>query len=299
MTHKTCLILAGPTAAGKTALAIQLAQALDTEILSADSRQCYRGMPIGTAQPTAAERAAVPHHFIDEFPITDGLNAAFYEAYGLRVLKEIFRKKDLAVVVGGTGLYIKALLEGLDEMPEVIPEIAAAVEAGYKENGPEWLREKLLAEDPKTFAAIDNRNPARLLRALSFHRSTGKSLMDFRKNAPVERPFRTIKIALDLPRPVLYDRINQRVDAMMEAGLLEEVKSLLPFRNLRPLQTVGYSELFRHLDGEWTLEEAVDKIKQHTRNYAKRQLTWFRNAGGYKWVDAGAADAVERVLNAV
>ncbi len=281
MTHKTCLILAGPTAVGKTALAVAVAQALGTEVLSADSRQCYQGMAIGTAQPTEAERAAVPHHFIDCFPVTEGLNAAFYEAYGLRVLEEIFRKKDVAVVVGGTGLYIKALLEGLDEMPKVIPEIAAAVEAGYKENGPEWLREKLLAEDPKTFAAIDNRNPARLLRALAFHRSTGKSLVDFRKNAPVERPFRVVKMALDLPRPALYDRINRRVDAMMEAGLLEEVKSLLPFRNLRPLQTVGYSELFRHLDGEWTLEEAVEKIKQHTRNYAKRQLTWFRNAGGY------------------
>ncbi len=299
MTHKTCLVIAGPTAVGKTALAIAVAQALGTEILSADSRQCYQGMAIGTAQPTPEERAFVPHHFVDCFSVTEGLNAGFYEGYGLRILDEIFRKKDVAVVCGGTGLYIKALLEGLDEMPPVIPEIAGAVEAGYKENGPDWLRERLLEEDPKTFAVIDNRNPARLLRALSFHRSTGKSLVDFRKNTPVERPFRVVKIALDLPRPVLYDRIHQRVDAMMGNGLLEEVKAMLPYRDLRPLQTVGYSELFRHLDGKWTLEEAVDKIKQHTRNYAKRQLTWFRNAGGYEWISAERPDAVAKILAAV
>ncbi len=277
-------------------MAIEVAQALGTEILSADSRQCYKGMAIGTAQPTPQERAAVPHHFVDEFPVTESLNAGFYEAYGRRVLEEIFRKNDVAVVCGGTGLYLKALLEGLDEMPPVDGEVAAALEAGYKENGTEWLRDALRAADPKTFHAIDHDNPARLLRALSFYRSTGKSLVDFRKNAPVERPFRTVKVGLDLPRPVLYDRINHRVVAMLEAGLLEEVKNLLPFRDLRPLQTVGYSELFRYLNGEWALEEAVDKIKQHTRNYAKRQMTWFRNAGGYEWILADSPDAAEQIL---
>lgn len=296
---KTALIIAGPTAVGKTRIAIQVAQALGTEILSADSRQCYEGMAIGTAQPTIEERAAVLHHFVDCFPITQPQSAAGFEAYGLQILEEIFLKKDIAVVCGGTGLYLRAMLEGLDEMPPTDPEITSALEESYKAHGPEILRESLLTEDPKTFAAIDNHNPARLLRALAFFRTTGKSLVDFQQQRPKKRPFRTVKIALELPREILYERINTRVDVMIKGGLLDEVKSLLPYQNLRPLNTVGYAEIFRYLSGEWTLEQAVEKIKQHTRNYAKRQMTWFRNVGGYEWLRADAPDVAERILSTV
>ncbi len=256
-------------------------------------------MAIGTAQPTAEEQDAVHHHYVDCFPVTQQQSAADFEDFGLQVLEEIFREKDVAVVCGGTGLYLKALLEGLDEMPQTDPEIAALLEREYKANGPQILREKLLTEDPKTFAAIDNHNPARLLRALAFFRSTGKSLLDFQQQQPKERPFRTVKIALELPREILYERVNHRVDAMMKAGLLEEVKSFLPHQHLRPLNTVGYAEIFRHLNGEWTLETAIEKLKQHTRNYAKRQMTWFRNVGDYAWLRADAEDISTQLLQAL
>jgi tRNA dimethylallyltransferase len=293
---KTAFVIAGPTAVGKTGVAIQLAQALQTEILSADSRQCYQGMAIGTAQPSEDEQAAVRHHFVDCIPVTAPQNAAGFEIYGLQVLEQIFRKADTAVICGGTGLYLKALLQGLDPMPEVNPEIRKATEAESVQNGLDWLRERLLEEDPATFDSIDPYNPARLLRALTFVRSSGKSLLSFQQGRQTKRPFRTVCIALDRPREVLYERINERVRAMLEAGLVDEVRALMPFRELQPLQTVGYAEIFRMLDGDWTLAQAAEKIAQHTRNYAKRQLTWFRNSGQYQWLDAGSAQVVATIL---
>lgn len=296
---KTVLVIAGPTAVGKTALSIEVAEAAGTGILSADSRQCYQGMAIGTAQPGAEELARVPHHFINELLVEDHFSAARYESYGLEVINQIFRKQDVAVVCGGTGLYLKALCEGLDETPEVDPAIAADVDTTYKTEGLSWLQARVREEDPAGYASVDAQNPARLLRILAFVRTTGHSLTKYQKRSPKTRSFRIVKYALELPRPLLYSRIEQRVDAMMDAGLLAEAQALYPKRHLKALQTVGYAELFEYFDGKWSLDEAVSKIKQHTRNYAKRQMTWFRNEGSYLPLAADDPDAVAIMLAAV
>lgn len=277
------IVVAGPTAVGKTAVALALARQFGTAVISADSRQCYREMNIGTAKPDAAELAAVPHYFINSHSVKDPVNAAEFEKYALAQLERIFRKNKVAVLCGGTGLYIKAVCEGMDEMPEVDREIADSVQASFNEKGMGWLREKVAAEDPEFYAQGEIQNPARLLRALAFKRSSGRSILHYQSGQIKKRPFNVIPIALDLPREELYAGIDQRVDKMMRAGLLEEVRSLLPWRSLRSLNTVGYSELFDCLEGKMSLEEAVGKIKQHTRNYAKRQLTWFRKDRSWHW----------------
>lgn len=294
--HKTVFVIAGPTAVGKTGLSIQLAQALHTAILSADSRQCYKEMNIGTAKPTPAELDAVKHYFIDAFSVTESLTAADYETLALDYLDEIFKTSDSAVVCGGTGLYIKALCEGLDSMPEVNADIAREVNDDYRLQGLNWLQRVVKAEDPEFFRQGETKNPARLIRALIFKRSTGESIIYFRTGEKKQRPFRIIKLALELPRDVLYERINQRVDVMMEQGLLEEVKRLYPLKHLKNLQTVGYAELFDYLDGRYTLDEAVNKIKQNTRNYAKRQLTWFKKDKEFNWFSADDPNLVEKIL---
>lgn len=294
---KTVFVIAGPTAVGKTAIAIGLAKALGTSVISADSRQCYREMTIGTAKPNANELAEVKHYFIDEFPVTEEITAAGYEKLALGYLKEIFKTSDYAVVCGGTGLYIKALCEGLDEMPPVDEQVDAEVTEMYKAEGMDWLQHAVKNEDPAFYAEGEIQNPARLMRALVFKRSTGESILDYRTGHKKERPFRIIKVALELPREVLYERINYRVDEMMKQGLAEEVKALYPHRHLKNLQTVGYSELFDYLDGKLTLNEAVDKIKQHTRNYAKRQLTWFRKDKDMNWLDAGDTAVIEKITS--
>jgi tRNA dimethylallyltransferase len=251
-------------------------------------------MAIGTAQPTPAGLAAVKHYFISQFPVTELQTAASFERLALGWLEDIFRDREFAVVCGGTGLYIRALCEGLDAMPDVDATIIADVEAAYKSGGLEWLQDTLRNEDAR-FAAesAEWHNPARLLRALSFKRATGESILAYRSGAKKERPFRIIKYALDIPRDELYARINRRTQLMMEAGLLEEARAMLPHRDLPPLQTVGYAELFDYFDGKYNLEEAVDKIAQHTRNYAKRQITWFKKDAEMKWVKP------EELLNSV
>jgi tRNA dimethylallyltransferase len=290
-------IICGPTAVGKTSIAVELAKRLGTSIISADSRQCYKEMSIGTAKPTPEELAEVKHYFIDEFPVTEALSAADYEKLALGYLEEIFKTANTAVVCGGTGLYIKALCEGLDDMPEPDAEVSTDVNEAYKVGGMDWLREAVQNEDPAFYEQAESENPARLIRALVFKRSTGESITEYRSGEKKERNFRTIKIGLELPRELLYERINKRVDMMMDNGLLEEVKSLYPQRQLKNLQTVGYVELFDHLDGNCTLQEAVDKIKQHTRNYAKRQMTWFRKDKEVQWVRADEADIVNKILS--
>jgi tRNA dimethylallyltransferase len=294
--QKTVFIIAGPTAVGKTAVAIKLAQKLGTSIISADSRQCYKEMTIGTAKPSPEELASVRHFFIDDFSVKDEITAADYERLALSYLDLIFREKDVAVVCGGTGLYIKALTEGLDDMPEVDETVAAQVNDLYKQEGLESLQQALSTEDPLFFAQAETENPARLMRALIFKRCTGRSITEFRTGQKKQRPFLIIKCVLDAPREELYRRIDVRVDQMMEQGLLEEVKSLYAFRDLKNLQTVGYSELFDYLDGKYELEAAINKIKQHTRNYAKRQLTWFRKDKAYHWFDASDEQLVEKIL---
>ena len=294
-THPTIVIIAGPTAVGKTGLAIAAAQLLGTSVVSADSRQCYQGMIIGTAQPSLQEQKAVRHYFINEFPVTTGLTAADYEQLALGYLQDIFRERNVAIVCGGTGLYIKALCEGLDEMPGVNPDIAAFVETQYKTLGLAWLQQETQLADPGFFAQADIHNPARLMRGLIFFRSTGQSILGFRAGQRKERPFRIIKVGLELPREQLYDRINARVDIMMDEGFLEEAKSFFPQRHLKNLQTVGYTELFDHLEGKTSLQEAIALIKQHTRNYAKRQMTWFRKDPEIQWMQANEPGVIQKI----
>jgi tRNA dimethylallyltransferase len=284
--QKKLLVIAGPTAVGKTAIAIEVAKSLGTEIISADSRQCYRGMSIGTAQPSTEERATVPHHFVDCYEVQEALSAADFERYALDQLNQIFSKSQYAVVCGGTGLYIKALCEGLDDMPAIDAIISQMVSDRYAAEGMDWLREELRQKDPEFAAMGEMENPARMLRALAFKLSVGKSIVQYRTAIKKDRPFEIINIGLELPREQLYERINQRVDIMMQQGLLQEAQQLYPQRNLKNLQTVGYTELFDYLNNTMTLEQAVDKIKQHSRNYAKRQLTWFKKDKAFTWLNA-------------
>ncbi len=296
LASKTIYVIAGPTAVGKTAVAIELAKRLGTSIVSADSRQCYKEMTIGTAKPYTEELQSVKHYFIDEFPVTASLTAADYERLALGYLNEIFTNNDTAVVCGGTGLYIKALTDGIDDMPPVNEDIQEEVNKGYKEHGVQWLQEAIMNEDPWFFQTGEKDNPVRLIRALVFRRSTGESIMQYRSGEKKERNFTTIKIGLELPREELYERINKRVDTMTEKGLLEEVKALHPYKELKNLQTVGYSELFDYLDNKCSLQEAVEKIKQHSRNYAKRQMTWFKKDKEMEWYSPEDERIIEKIL---
>lgn len=281
---------------GKTAAAIALAQRLGTAIVSADSRQCYEGMTIGTAKPNIEELAAVPHHFINCFPPTTLLSAADYEKLALGYLQDIFTTHDTAVVCGGTGLYIKALCEGLDEMPNTNPEINSQVEATYREQGIVWLQQAIAAEDPEFYKTGEIQNPARMLRALAFVRTSGTSILQYRTSKPKVRTFSTVKVALDLPREVLYTRINDRVNNMLSQGLVAEVQALIPYRHLKNLQTVGYAEIFDYLDGTCSLQVATEKIQQHSRNYAKRQITWFKKDTQFNWLSANDPELTEKIL---
>ncbi len=281
---------------GKTAIAIALAKRLGTEIVSADSRQCYREMSVGTAKPSAEELLVVKHHFIDTHSVTTALDAADYETLALGYLQDIFATHDAAIVCGGTGLYIKALCEGLDTMPAVSDEVVRDVNNEYETRGLQWLQHAVMEEDPDFYKEGEIKNPARLLRALIFKRSVGESIINYRTGEKKKRDFRIVRVGLELPREVLYERINTRVDKMMENGLLDEVRNLYSLRHLKNLQTVGYSELFEHIEGLYTLPEAVDKIKQNTRHYAKRQMTWFRKDKEMHWLQADDPQVVDKIL---
>jgi tRNA dimethylallyltransferase len=282
---KKLIIIGGPTASGKTDFAIQLAQHFGTEILSADSRQFYEEMSIGTAKPQLSDLAKIKHHFIGNLSIHASYSVGDFERDALVVLNTIFEKNDYAIMVGGTGLYIRAVCEGLDMFPDVPLSIRQDFEAIFEKEGIEPLQKLLQEVDNEYFNQIDIQNPRRIIRALSVWKASGQPFSSFRSGAKAERDFTPIYMALDLPREVLYDRINRRVDIMMTEGLLEEAKILYPFKSLNALQTVGYTELFAHFDGQMNLSEAVDKIKQHTRNYAKRQTTWFRKNDFWQRVD--------------
>lgn len=281
--NKTIVIVAGPTAVGKTALAIELAAYFHTSIISADSRQCYKELNIGVAKPSQEELQKVNHFFINSHSVEEEVTAAAYESYALKVTEDLFQDNNIVIVTGGTGLYLKALCEGLDEIPAVDEGVREQLIVAYKEAGIEWLQNELKAKDPLYAAKGEMQNPQRMLRALEVVLGTGQSILSFRKAMPKNRPFAIIKTALDLPREELYERINHRVDLMMEQGLLQEVQSLIPYRHLNSLQTVGYRELFDYFDSETSLEEAVRLIKQNTRHYAKRQLTWFRKDKEIHW----------------
>lgn len=276
MSNKTCIIISGPTAVGKTAMAVALALKYKTSIISADSRQCYKELTIGVAKPSKEELALVHHYFINSHSIQDEITAAGFEKYALKAVEEIFDKNDLAIMVGGTGLYIKAFCEGLDAIPPVDPSIREAIIQQYEEKGILWLQQVLKEKDPQYFETGEIQNPQRMMRALEVMQSTGHSILHFQKGDKVVRNFNIIKIGITLPREVLYSRINLRVENMLEEGLLDEVKGLITFKQLNALQTVGYSELFDYFDGNCTREAAIDAIKKNTRHYAKRQETWFR-----------------------
>lgn len=273
------IVVGGPTASGKTDFAIRLALHYRTVILSADSRQFYREMRIGTARPDEAQLAAVPHYFIGHLSVTDSYSVGDYERDALALLDELFQKHKVVILTGGSGLYIKALCEGLDEFPEVPAEIRDAVEQIYKNEGIKALQRELKSVDPTYYDIVDTQNPQRLIRAISVYRASGRPYSAFRTQQSVPRNFIPIYIQLDWPRDVLYARINERVTRMMEEGLLEEARQLYPLRHHNALQTVGYQELFDYFDGHCTLEEAVDLIRQNSRRYAKRQLTWMRRYG--------------------
>jgi len=281
---KTCIIIAGPTAVGKTTFAIQLAQHLDTQIISADSRQCFKELNIGVAKPAADELLAVSHYFINSHSINEEVNAVVFEQYALQKVHEIFKRHDTAIMVGGTGLYIKAFCEGIDALPDINSLIREQIIAGYEKNGLEWLQKEVAYNDPAYFSKGEIKNPQRLMRTLEVKLSSGKSITSFQTQQKKQRNFKIIKIGLELSKEQLHKNINERVDVMMQQGLLDEVKKLQPFKNLNALQTVGYKELFGYLDAAATLENAVERIKINTRQYAKRQMTWFKKDAEIKWI---------------
>ena len=282
--QKTVIIIGGPTAVGKTAVSIAVAKHFGTEIISADSRQCYKELCIGVARPSEEELAAIPHHFIASHSIWQKVTAATFEDFALEKISELFQRNDTVVMVGGTGLYIKAFEEGMDPIPDVPNDLHEQMIEAYKQNGIEWLQNRVKERDPQFYEHGEIQNPQRLLRALEVVMVAGRSILSFRTGAKKERPFKVVKLALDLPREMLYQRINSRVEDMMQAGLLDEVRSLMPYQQLNALQTVGYKELFAYLNNEISINEAVESIKQNTRRYAKRQLTWFRKNETFHWL---------------
>lgn len=283
---KTLIVIAGPTAVGKTAAAIKLARQLNTEIISADSRQFYREMSIGTAKPDAEELSQAKHHFIDSHSITENFTVGDFEKQALQLLDELFKTHDDVIMVGGSGLFIQAVTQGFDDLPTANPAIRERLNQLFAERGIEYLQDKLKTADAYYYQEVDLNNPQRLIRALEVFEATGKPFSSYRKAIRNRRPFETVKIALNLPREILYDRINQRVDLMVKRGLIEEVRALLPYRHLNALNTVGYSELFDYFDGKIDLDTAISLIKQNTRRFAKRQLTWFRKDKEIKWLMA-------------
>lgn len=294
---KHLIVIAGATATGKTSMAIELAKRFDTEILSADSRQFYREMTIGTAKPTEEELASAKHHFINSLSVKDDYSVGDFEKDALRVLDKIYESKDVAIMAGGSGLFIRAVCEGLDKFPEVPKKIKADLESLFRANGIESLQTELAQTDPDYYKIVDQQNPVRLQRALSVIRASGKPFSSFLNQPKPKRDFHPIYILLEMPREKLYQKINHRVDKMMETGLLKEVESLLPFGKFQSLQTVGYQELISYFNQELSLERAIELIKQNSRRYAKRQMTWFRKREHWKAFESGdVSGVVEQVM---
>ncbi|MFD1014960.1 tRNA (adenosine(37)-N6)-dimethylallyltransferase MiaA [Winogradskyella rapida] len=282
---KFLISIVGPTAIGKTALSIKLAQHFNTEIISADSRQFFKEMNIGTAVPSTEELQAAPHHFIQNKSIQTTYNVGDFEREAILKLQELHQKQDVVVMVGGSGLYVKAVKDGLDYFPEVDAQIRTDLNAKFEKDGLEVLHEQLKTLDPKAYRTIAIDNPKRVIRALEICIGTGQPYTSFLTDPEKERPFKTISIGLNAERSIIYDRINQRVDLMVENGLLDEVKGLLPYKDLNALNTVGYKELFQYFEDHHSLDFALSEIKKNTRRFAKRQLTWFRKDPSIEWFD--------------
>jgi len=298
MMNKTLISIVGPTGIGKTSLSIKLAASFQTEIISADSRQFYREIPIGTAAPTLEEQKAVPHHFIHHKSITEPYSVGDFEREAINCIDSI--QKPIVIMVGGSGLYVQAVVHGLDHFPKIDEGIRTQLNSELKTKGLTALQDELKERDLKAFEAIDIENPHRVIRALEIFRGTGTPYSSFLGKEKNKRKFKTIQIGLTAERSVVYERINKRVDMMMEQGLLDEVKSVAEQRNLNALNTVGYKELFQYLDGNCTLEFAVEEIKKNSRRFAKRQFTWFKNQGKTKWFDFSTpVEDIQAYINTV
>lgn len=293
---KTLIVVVGPTAIGKTALAIELAQRYQTEIISADSRQFFKEMSIGTAKPSVEELAAAPHHFIGSHSVNQFFSTGDFEVQALALMEQLFQQHNVLIMVGGSGLYINAVCDGLDDMPEIDLNVREKLNQQFATEGIDAIRRQLAALDPAYFEKVDQSNPQRMIRGLEVALSTGQKLSSFLTSNKKQRPFNIVKVGLNTDRAQLYAQINHRVDKMVDIGLIDEVKSLLPYRELNALKTVGYSEIFDYLDGTTDLTTAIDKIKQNTRRFAKRQLTWFKKDLDTVWFEPGKNEEVIQFL---
>lgn len=292
--NKILLCILGPTAVGKTATAIQVARALHTEIISADSRQFYREMSIGTAKPDAEELAAVPHHFIGHLSVSQSYSAGDFERDALNLLDDLFTRHNVVVAVGGSGLYVKALIDGLDAMPVADEALRDELNALYAQHGIQALQQRLRELDEETYTQTEVQNPQRIMRAIEICQAVQNGFSPVHTKR--ERNFRVVKVVLELPRETLYKRINDRVDQMMMQGLEAEARAMIPHKEQYALQTVGYKELFEYFDGRHSLSKAVELIKQHTRNYAKRQVTWFKKEAPGHWYAPGDVPGIMQLL---
>ena len=287
MNEKTLIVITGPTAVGKTALSLDVARHFGVPIINADSRQIYRELRIGTAAPTEDEQRQVRHYFVGTLALDEYYSASIYEQQVMSLLEGLFRESDYALMSGGSMMYIDAVCNGIDDIPTVDDATRTRLKQRLAEEGLERLVEELRVMDPEHYAIVDRQNPRRVLHALEICHMTGRTYTSYRKSERKQRPFRIVKIGLNRPREELYGRINRRVDQMMDTGLLDEARRLYPLRHLNALNTVGYKEMFAHLDGTWTLAEAVERMKGNTRRYARKQLTWFKRYPEVHWFTPG------------
>lgn len=290
----TLIVITGPTAVGKTELCLRIAEKFNIPVINADSRQIFRGMQIGTAAPTPEQRKRVRHYFVDLLELDEYYNASMYEQDVMKLLYSMFKDKDnaIALLTGGSMMYIDAVCNGIDDIPTISDEVRLLYKQRLEKEGLTALLQELKVKDPQYYDFVDKNNPRRVVHGLEICHQTGRTYSSFRVKEKKQRPFRIIKIALNRDREELYSRINRRVDEMMENGMVEEARLLLPYRSLNALNTVGYKELFRYFDGEWTMDEAIERIKGNTRRYARKQLTWYKKDNDIVWFDAAETDKV-------
>lgn len=293
---KTLIVIIGPTGVGKTELSLQMAEFFCTDILNADSRQLYRDIPIGTAAPTAEEMARVPHHFVGTLGLEDYYSAAQYEVDALSLLDQLFQTKDVVIMSGGSMMYIDAVCKGIDDIPTIDTDTRDLMKERYEKEGLESLVNELRLLDPEYYQICDLKNPKRVVHALEICYMTGKTYTSYRVRSVKQRPFNIIKIGLNRDREELYARINSRVDQMVDKGLLEEAKKVLPYRHCNSLNTVGYKELFKYFDGEWDLDFALEKIRRNSRVYSRKQVTWFKKDEQVKWFHPEAIEEIKEYI---
>ena len=294
---KTIIVIVGPTASGKTKLGIDIAKYFNTEIISADSRQIYNGLKLGTAQPTNEEISQIKHHLIDFVDVKDYYSVAQYEQDSLKIIQDLFKNKDIVVVVGGTGFYINALCNGIDDIPEINKEINDLVDDLYKKEGLQKCVDELLKLDSKSGDFIELQNPVRVIRALKVIKNTGKPIYEYFNKTKKKRDFNIIYVGINLDRDYLYDRINKRVDIMINEGLVDEARNFIDFQHYNSLNTIGYKEIFNYLNGKYSLKEAIEDIKLNTRHYAKRQMTWFRKNKDINWFENVDSNKISTFIN--